>query len=304
MRVLIATVVMAGLSIPSHWWGQAGTRNESGVASRQEAARVFGPDIISTPEGESWITFDPAGTMAVFGRHRNSGWNRHTIHISRRDGNSWTAPQVAPFSGTFEDRGARFSPDGQRLIFSSNRPRPGQGETARQDFDLWVVERSGNAWSEPRLLPAPISSDANDFHASIASDGSIYFASSRPGGAGRSDLYVATFEGGSATVRRLGPSINTAYSEPDVYIDPAQRFLILARTDDPNGLGGDDLYISMRAPDGDWSAPGNLGTAVNTAEYEYGPSVSADGRTFYFTSHRGGQANLFEIPMSALGIRR
>jgi Tol biopolymer transport system component len=299
----MATVVIAGLSIPS----QAMTRSDAGGAigatAGQEAARIFGADIISTPGGESWITFDPASTMVIFGRHENSGWNRHTIHVSRRDGNSWTAPEVAPFSGTFEDRGARFSPDGQRLIFSSNRPRPGQGETARQDLDLWVVERRGNGWTEPRLLPAPISSDGNDFHASIASDGSIYFASSRPGGAGRSDLYVATFDGGSPSVRRLGPAINTSFSEPDVYIDPAQRFLILARTDDPNGVGGDDLYVSMRTAEGEWSAPRNLGAAVNTAEYEYGPYVSADGRTLYFTSHRGGQANIFEIPMRAVGMR-
>ena len=282
--------------------GIAGPSALGARGSTQAVARAVGPGVISTPEGESWITFDATGALAVFGRHANAGWNRHTIYVTRREGDTWSAPAVAPFSGTFEDRGARFSPDGRRLIFSSNRPRPGEGQAARTDFDLWIVERRGNAWAEPQLLPPPVSSDGNDFHASIASDGTIYFASSRPGGAGRSDLYIARRRGDMMVVEGLGPNINTAHSEPDVFVDPAQRFIIIARTDDPSGAGGDDLYISTQASGGEWSTPRNLGSAVNTAEYEYGPLVSADGSTLYFTSHRGGQANLYEIPARAVGI--
>jgi Tol biopolymer transport system component len=36
--------------------------------------------------------------------------------------------------------------------------------------------------------------------------------------------------------------------------------------------------------------------------YEYGPLVSADGRTLYFTSHRGGNASLYRIPTATVGI--
>lgn len=272
--------------------------------SRQEGVTVVGAGVISTAAGESWITFDPTGELVVFGRHENAGWNRHTIHIARRTGDGWSAPAVAPFSGKYEDRGARFSPDGRRVVFSSNRPRPGGPEAgARRDFDLWVVERRGEGWSEPVRLPEPVSSDDNDFHASIARDGSIWFASSRPGGAGRSDIYVARMSStGRYVVERLPAPVNTGYSEPDVFVDPDQRFLIIARTDDPKGRGGDDLYLVTRTPGGQWSEPENLGDVVNTKEYEYGPLVSADGRTFYFTSHRGTDANIYRLPISSLGM--
>jgi len=173
---------------------------------------MVGPGVISTTMGESWISFDPAGVLAAFGRHENAGWNRHTIHISRRSSNDWSAPVVAPFSGSFEDRGARFSPDGRRLIFSSNRPRPGAATSAaRRDFDLWIVEKEATNWSAPRLLAPPISSDDNDFHASIAGDGSIWFASSRPGGAGRSDIYVARgVASENPVVERMPAPVNRA----------------------------------------------------------------------------------------------
>ena len=272
------------------------------IAGAQDTAVLVAPGVLSTDGGEGWLTFDPSGEVAVFGRHENAGWNRHTIWVARRTASGWSAPVVAPFSGTYEDRGARFSPDGRRLIFSSMRPRPGATE-ARRDFDLWIVERRGDGWSEPALLPPPVSSEGNDFHASIASDGTIWFASSREGGAGRSDIYMArSSSGGTRVVERLGPPINTERSEPDVFIDPAQRYMILARTDDPSGLGGDDLFISTRTAAGGWSAPRNLGRGVNTTEYEYGPLISADGRTLYFTSHRGGNASLYRIPTAAVGI--
>jgi Tol biopolymer transport system component len=262
--------------------------------------------VISTSEGESWITFSPSGDLAVFGRHANAGWNHHTIHLSRRSANGWSPPVVAPFSGTWEDRGARFSPDGRRLIFSSNRPRPGAASTgARPDLDLWIVDVAAGGWSEPRLVPAPVSSDANDFHASIAADGTIYFASSRPGGAGRSDVYRARMVPGAAPeVERLPAPVNTPLSEPDVYVDPEQRYLIIARTDDPQGRGGDDLYLVRRADDGSWSEPRNLGPLVNSDVYECGPLVSRDGRTLYFTSHRGTDANIYAIPAASVGIGR
>jgi hypothetical protein len=47
--------------------------------------------------------------------------------------------------------------------------------------------------------------------------------------------------------------------------------------------GGQDVYVSTRASAADpWSAPVNLGTAVNTAAGETRPSLSWDARTLLF----------------------
>jgi hypothetical protein len=43
---------------------------------------------------------------------------------------------------------------------------------------------------------------------------------------------------------------------------------------------------------------------VNTDVYEYGPLVSRDGSTLYFTSHRGTDANIYAIPAASVGIGR
>ena len=51
----------------------------------------------------------------------------------------------------------------------------------------------------------------------------------------------------------------------------------------PDAKGGQDIYVSTRASTDDpWSAPVNLGDAVNTSAGETRPSLSWDARTLLF----------------------
>jgi Tol biopolymer transport system component len=294
MRHLLCAAVMVVLGCTS----ERPARSLQTADPEAFSAEVFAAGIVSSDQGESWISFDPSGDLAVFGRH-NANWGEHTLYVTRREG-GWSDPVVAPFSGTYGDRGARFSPDGRLLFFSSNRPRPG-GDPEPADYNLWVVERTAEGWGAPQLLPAPVASPAADAHPSIAADGTVYFASGRAGGAGEWDLYLARPTSDGYAVESLGPDINTPLPETDVYVDPQQRFLVFVRTNDPSGFGGDDLYYSERSEDG-WSAPRNLGDAVNTPEYEYGPLVSWDGSRLYFTSHANGPADLYEIAAQEVAV--
>ena len=95
--------------------------------------------------------------------------------------------------------------------------------------------------------------------------------------------------------------MNTQYSEPDPFIASDGRFIIFARTDAPGGFGGDDLYIAY-ATDGGWTDPMNMGSEVNTEEYEYGAFVTADGKTLIFTTWASGIAQIATIEMDALKL--
>jgi outer membrane protein OmpA-like peptidoglycan-associated protein len=55
----------------------------------------------------------------------------------------------------------------------------------------------------------------------------------------------------------------------------------------PDGLGNCDLYFSA-FNNGKWSEPYNLGAPVNTNHWESTPSISADGKTLFFSSSRPG----------------
>lgn len=271
--------------------------------ARSTPERV-GPGVISTDGGEGFPALSPSGERLWFATHDDS-WRHHQIVVSRLRDGAWTAPIPAPFSGgSWSDRAPRPSPDGRRLFFASNRPKPDEGEHEHdpRDYDIWVVERDrAGAWSQPRLVPEPVSTAQPEYHPSLAASGALYFASfDRAGGAGRSDLYVAWPAGsGWSSVASLGDRVNSAGSEPDVYVDPAERFLIVTSTDRPGGLGHDDLYISLRE-EGGWSPLVHLGKPINSDAFEYGASVSPDGKWLWFTSHREGSADLFRIRTSSV----
>ena len=57
--------------------------------------------------------------------------------------------------------------------------------------------------------------------------------------------------------------------------------------DRPGGLGSCDIYFSA-FNDGKWSEPYNLRSPVNSSHWESQPSISADGKTLFFSSNRPG----------------
>ena len=187
--------------------------------------------------------------------------------------------------GQHSDRKLFVTLDGGGLIFSSDRPLPGESDTsASRDYNLWVAERTVSGWRDPSPIPAPVSTDAEEYHAAVTADGALFFASrDRPDGLGRSDIYVARrHAAGYPEVRNLGRAINDELSQSDVYVSPDESLMILVITDHPEGYGGDDLFFSFNR-EGVWSPPKNLGQPVNSFEYEYGPTISPDGAYLYFT---------------------
>jgi Tol biopolymer transport system component len=265
----------------------------------QAAPELVQLGVISTDRNETFPAIDPADGSLWFSVYTEN-FDRQVIMRAARGGSGWERPAVVAFSGgDWGDRAPRFSPDGKRLYFSSNRPRA--VGAAGGAFHLWVLDRTGREWSEPRLLPAPINSSAADRHSSETRAGDLYFSSTRPGGAGRSDIYRARRAGSAWSAERLPAPINDQLSQPDLLVAPDGRWMLLVITDHPDGLGGDDLFLS-RFQGGSWSAPRRLPEPINSKEYEYGPSLSPDGRILYFTSHRRGSADVYRVSVTALGL--
>src|SRR5690606_14221803 len=160
------------------------------------------------------------------------------------------------------------SPDGTRELYGEAR--------APEDGGLLIRERRfvNGAWSEP--ADVPFNTEWNEFDPAFAPDGSgVYFFSNRPGGEGGDDLWFVPLEGGAwGEPVNLGLPLNTPGNEwaPTPLADGR----LLFSSDGHDGLGGQDLYIAERTPDG-WGAPRNLGAPVNSAQSEYDATfLSAD----------------------------
>jgi hypothetical protein len=265
---------------------------------------LFGEGVISTPDDELGITFTRDGDTAYFTK-RTPTTNtppRLVICVAHRTGGRWSEPRVASFSGRFDDFSPAISPDGSKLFFSSDRPAPGRAATAASpaDVDLWVMERAGDGWGEPRNLGAPINGPDAEQSASVAADGTLYFSSNRAGGKGSFDLYRSRFAGGRYTAPENLADLNSAAYEGQPCIAPDQSFIVftaIGRDDALHGAGvlypRGDLYVSFRRAAGGFGAPRNLGAPINSTAAESNPSLSPDGAWLYFTSERSP----FTVPM-------
>jgi Tol biopolymer transport system component len=244
--------------------------------------RLFGEGIISTGDYETHPAFSPSGDTLYFLKGLPDA-NFFSICVSFRRNGQWSKPQVVPFSGRWLDADPFVTKDGKTLYFVSNRPVK-EGEAVKPDWDIWKVSISSGNWGVPVHLDSPFNSSSSEYFPTLADNGSLYFGSGRPGGKGRSDLYVCRWVNGEyGEPENLGDSINTADNEYEPYISPDERFLIFMATR-PNGLANADFYVSFRV-NGVWSKARRLPAPVNSDATEWGGKMGRDGR-FYFGSAR------------------
>ncbi len=153
--------------------------------------------------------------------------------------------------------------------------------SSESDSDSDSEERFG-PWSAPVNLGAPNSS-AIDLAAEISPDGlTLYFASNRAGGAGANDIYVTTREctdAGDARCAWTTPvnlqQLNSPVGDagPLLSADGHRLYLTSQR---PGGFGANDIYVSYRDDVTEqlaWGPPINIGSPINSAESELGPSL-------------------------------
>ncbi len=256
-----------------------------------QTPELFAPGHLSLDDrNETFPAIDPVDGSFWFSTY-DDDFDAQTIHRALWLGERWGEARVVPFSGRWGDRAVRFAPRGERFYFTSNRPL--EGATEAGDMNLWVAERRVDlTWAEPRPFD-PANTTAPEMHASVDTEGRVYFASRRAGSIGRGDIY-RTAPGGAAPAEHLPPPINDEHSQPDLLIGPGGFWMILVVTDHPDGRGGDDLFLVERGLAG-WGEPMPLPGAINSEEYEYGPWLSRDGAWLYFTSHRRGSADIWRV---------
>ncbi len=236
---------------------------------------IFAPGVISV-EGskEHCLSLSPKGDELFFTR---SGWpHSRILHMKRQD-DTWTTSEPAPFLKDDGATQAAFSPDGQYLYYSTSH-----GKSDIRHYSLWRSRKAGGNWSEPESVIDMGGGLMMEFHPSVARNGSVYFLywdfSNQMG-----DLYVARLVNGRYTDPIiLGPPISTPYNEVRPTVDPNGKYLLF-ESDRPGGHGGTDIYIAFRGDDGTWSAPRNLGPSVNTSDDDDVPNISPDGRYWFFS---------------------
>jgi len=244
---------------------------------------VFAPGLISLEEGrELNAVFSPDGRIFMFSRVEDGIAKMYFSH--HRDDGTWQEPRMAAPSKTFpkhHDVDMAFSPDGGWVYFLSDRPLPGY---SLERFNIWRSKVTRHGLLDPEPLGPHINGPGSELYPLLVADGSLYFSAGRDDSIGERDSYRAQFRDGDfETPVNLGPGINSAMNEGDIYVSPDETYIIHVSVDRPDGLGGADLYVSFRQADGSWGQGIHMGHGINSAETDYCPMVTPDGKYFFFT---------------------
>lgn len=179
--------------------------------------------------------------------------------------------------------------DQQQIYFTR------QGDT--RDEDLYYSQLKGRQWREATKIKDFNTTAPEGMSTLVRNGRQLFFtACLRDSVDGPCDIWEATVQGEIITdVTPLGIPLNTAHweSQATVSCDGSRLFFASNR---PGGVGGTDIYMTERQPDGSWGLPINLGEPLNTPGDEEAPFISNDGQTLYFSStgHLGlGEQDVF-----------
>jgi hypothetical protein len=257
---------------------------------------MFLPGLVSTEGIELYLALHPNLKEAYFTRVARG---RSMILVTYLEEDEWSEPVLAPFSSEFQDVGPFITPDGQRLYFWSNRPLTPTTPLLPK-YQIWVVERDGNSWGEPRNLDMPIDSKDGEWDVSVTNNGHIYYMANYPSLGGPGLYMTQEIEGVYQMPTKVDALSNQdPLIELEPVVSPDEGFIIfysVGREDNltPDGRVG-DLYISFRQPSGKWSEPENLGPSINSEAEEATPALSPDGRFLFFVSNRDAPTNFPDI---------
>lgn len=160
----------------------------------------------------------------------------------------------------------------------------------------------------PENLGSAVNDQHHQYFPSLSADGRLLVFTEREIGTDKKDedFYYSeiTSDGQLTPKRKLPGSINTPLNEGAQTVSADGRTIIYTGCHRPEGYGSCDLYASFLLPDGSWSAPQNLGPAINTSQWESQPSLSPDGKTLFFVRGKNGRDESTDIYYSTLGENR
>ena len=184
----------------------------------------------------------------------------------------------------FDEYTALINADESMLVFTSRRKGTGseQNDEGKYYEDIYISYKQDGKWSAADNIGSQINTKRHDACVALSPDGTEMYIYRDDYGIG--NLYVSNRDSlGWSKAKKLSNHVNSKYNETHAAISHDKQTLYFI-SDIKGGLGGKDIYISHKLPNGDWSLPSNLGDKYNTKFDEDGVYIHPDGQKLYFSS--------------------
>lgn len=244
---------------------------------------------------EKYLTYhETSGSMVELARN-NIERCRFAIHAVANPVPFNPANIGDSINTTLDEYWPSLSVDERTIVYTVRLPKEPEvgikGTKWQEDFYTSTRNEDGT-WSKGIPVGSPLSTVFNEGAQSLSSDGkTMYYTICQ----GDCDLYFSTInsDGSWGHPLKLPPAINSEKSsekQPSISPDGQMLYFVSNR---PGGLGGFDIWVSVKNPNGVWGNAVNLGQPVNSPGNEQSPFIHFDNKTLYFSSNdhigMGGQ---------------
>lgn len=189
-----------------------------------------------------------------------------------------------------------ISPDGRTLYFvRQEHPNNFGGKNDPQD--IYISHLINGEWSLAENASYPLNDENANGVCSVSPDGHRLYVindASRKDEPGISVSYKKGNSWSTPTPLKIDDFYNKAPYH-DYFMSANEQYLLMS-IENKEGEGLQDLYVSFKNDDDNWSKPKNLGIRINTGASEFSPYLAADNKTLYFASegHEGfGEADIY-----------
>jgi len=249
---------------------------------------------LNSTSREDGASFTADGLNAFISSFRGAAGTVDNIYAASRSSTSqpFGTPTLVTsimMSSSIFDFAPRISGDGLRLYFASTRP----GTTTSHIFLATRTSLITDFGAAAQI--SGINSTADDRDEYLTSDEkTLVFGSTRTGGAGGFDLYVAERPGtGAFGAPTPITEINTASNETLPVLGD-DRLTIYFLSDRTGGKGGSDIWMARRTtPTGTFGAAQNV-AELNTGMEELPLALSPDGCTLTFAAGLPASTDLYQ----------
>ena len=241
-------------------------------------------------------------------RHKKNGRFKQVaneeLFFSKNSNDDWTeAKTLEGVNSLINEGSACLSANNKTLYFSRCNNVTGFG-----NCDLYSAKLLKNGkWGNIENLGSRVNSSAWDSHPNLSSGGdTLYFASSRIGGFGYSDIYFTTKNNRNewSSAQNIGAIINTKGNEVSPFFDSKKNILYFSSESQIPNFGEYDIYKSRKIERGNWETPRNVGPLVNGKYSEFYFTIDQKFEKLYYAkSIEQDLQNLdiysYKIPMGA-----
>jgi hypothetical protein len=206
----------------------------------------------------------------------DTNYTQFDVYVVKKEQGSWSTPQKAFFTSTYDDHGMSFSPNGNTLFFSSTRPTHVNG--VADTWHLWKSEKNNGKWSKPSYIDIPNLRDKLVSHPVVTNSGTLYFHASNLDYSEMNIYFSKSNNGIYENAQKASISSNVNAGKCTPYVSPNEDYLLFA------SIGNQlDLHISFNDGNGKWINTRKLSTIINTSG-QGNPYVTPDQKFLFYTT--------------------